>query len=813
MHPRRCFRHPSPYVKSLLENQQLNGIPVLLSTTSDLSLTGDVRPHWVVATRENLAVVADGAEPRLVDPRAARARAEVPRPGRDRLRLPAGLRRRRLGRPGPLLEHAGHAVPQAGRQAGRPPHRAAKSTVDPAEQVDSTHCPKCGLQLPAAGESCPRCLPRQGDRRPALAAAAAAMADGPRHVRPDARGRGDGARPAEAAAVPGRRHPHQGRQSRPTRRRCWPRCSLVVLALAATRVLLGVVNWAKGLLANKRRRRAHVRPARAAGATSSTRWASATTTATRSARSSAAWPTTAKCCTACCSRSPAASCCRSCRSSAVGVDAVHAQRQARAVHAHSGPAGGRRQPVLLAARLPALLPLLGLQQQAGRHALGHALGHPRREGVRPGARASSTASTASSDYLRQSPHDASTTSTASFSAIDGAGLQPGRADRVVRRRPRRAGRPDDARLADGVPRLPGDVLRAAVDAVAAHHLAHQLPDRLPARVRAARHAGRDARPGASPSALPQARGRSPVRKRVVRLRAPPAGAQGRRLHDPPRRDDRHRRPQRQRQDDAREPASAGSTTSTRAACCSTASTSANWPPTDLRRHVGVVLQEPFLFRGTICDNLVYGRPDARRPSRRSRPPRAAQAHDFILRTPLGYDTWLGERGAGLSGGERQRALDRPGHALRPARSSILDEATSSVDTESEQAIQERSARAHPRPHDDGHRPPAEHAPRIRPHPRVRPRPADRARHAPRADAARRQVRPARENPNPGRRQQTVRSRPEWLCRSCRRRNRRWTSPSTDAEETDFAPRWLEPGTAEFRRLAVAHRLRRSPAEC
>ena len=54
-------------VKELLENQQLNGIPVLLSTTSDLSLKGDLRGHWIVVTRENLAVVSDGDQPRLVN--------------------------------------------------------------------------------------------------------------------------------------------------------------------------------------------------------------------------------------------------------------------------------------------------------------------------------------------------------------------------------------------------------------------------------------------------------------------------------------------------------------------------------------------------------------------------------------------------------------------------------------------------------------------------------------------------------------------------------------------------------------------------
>ena len=107
---------------------------------------------------------------------------------------------------------------------------------------------------------------------------------------------------------------------------------------------------------------------------------------------------------------------------------------------------------------------------------------------------------------------------------------------------------------------------------------------------------------------------------------------------------------------------------------------------DLRRHVGVVLQEPFLFRGTICDNLVYGRPEASHEEAITAA-RAAQAHDFILRTPLGYDTWLGERGAGLSGGERQRVSIARALLYDP-KVLILDEATSSVDTESEKAIQE-----------------------------------------------------------------------------------------------------------------------------
>ena len=107
---------------------------------------------------------------------------------------------------------------------------------------------------------------------------------------------------------------------------------------------------------------------------------------------------------------------------------------------------------------------------------------------------------------------------------------------------------------------------------------------------------------------------------------------------------------------------------------------------DLRRHVGVVLQEPFLFRGTICENLVYGRPEATAEEAIAAA-HAAQAHDFILHSPLGYDTWLGERGAGLSGGERQR-MSIARAILYDPKILILDEATSSVDAESEKSIQE-----------------------------------------------------------------------------------------------------------------------------
>ncbi len=106
----------------------------------------------------------------------------------------------------------------------------------------------------------------------------------------------------------------------------------------------------------------------------------------------------------------------------------------------------------------------------------------------------------------------------------------------------------------------------------------------------------------------------------------------------------------------------------------------------LRQQIGVVLQEPFLFRGTVWHNLVYGQPTST-PEQAIAAAMAAQAHEFILNSPLGYDTWLGERGAGLSGGERQR-LSIARAILYDPPILILDEATSNIDAESEQAIQQ-----------------------------------------------------------------------------------------------------------------------------
>src|SRR5690554_1794431 len=105
---------------------------------------------------------------------------------------------------------------------------------------------------------------------------------------------------------------------------------------------------------------------------------------------------------------------------------------------------------------------------------------------------------------------------------------------------------------------------------------------------------------------------------------------------------------------------------------------------DFRRQVGVVLQESFLFAGTIWENIAYAKPGAT-AEEVIQAAKVANAHDFIVKFPDGYDTRVGERGQRLSGGERQRiAIARS--ILHNPRILILDEATSSVDSETEEQI-------------------------------------------------------------------------------------------------------------------------------
>jgi ATP-binding cassette subfamily B protein len=105
-----------------------------------------------------------------------------------------------------------------------------------------------------------------------------------------------------------------------------------------------------------------------------------------------------------------------------------------------------------------------------------------------------------------------------------------------------------------------------------------------------------------------------------------------------------------------------------------------------RSQIGMVLQDPYLFHGTVLENIRYGKPDATLDEVVAAS-RAANAHDFVCQLPHGYETMVGERGHTLSGGERQRvSIARA--ILHDPRILILDEATSSVDTETEYKIQE-----------------------------------------------------------------------------------------------------------------------------
>lgn len=110
---------------------------------------------------------------------------------------------------------------------------------------------------------------------------------------------------------------------------------------------------------------------------------------------------------------------------------------------------------------------------------------------------------------------------------------------------------------------------------------------------------------------------------------------------------------------------------------------------NLREHIGIVLQAPFLFNATIAENIAYGRPDASLEEIEAAA-EAAAAHKFVMQFPLGYQTMVGERGVTLSGGQKQRiAIARA--ILRNPRILILDDSTSSVDTETEHIIQQALA--------------------------------------------------------------------------------------------------------------------------
>ncbi|MBE6638155.1 MAG: ABC transporter ATP-binding protein [Ruminococcaceae bacterium] len=108
-------------------------------------------------------------------------------------------------------------------------------------------------------------------------------------------------------------------------------------------------------------------------------------------------------------------------------------------------------------------------------------------------------------------------------------------------------------------------------------------------------------------------------------------------------------------------------------------------PEELRRNVAIVSQDTYLFLGSIYDNIAYARPTAAKDEIIAAA-RASGAHDFIIKLPQGYETQVGEGGAGLSGGERQR-ISIARAILREPKVLILDEATAAMDTETERKVQ------------------------------------------------------------------------------------------------------------------------------
>ena len=112
----------------------------------------------------------------------------------------------------------------------------------------------------------------------------------------------------------------------------------------------------------------------------------------------------------------------------------------------------------------------------------------------------------------------------------------------------------------------------------------------------------------------------------------------------------------------------------------------DWEPTQLRKHIGVVLQQTTLFAGTVRENISYGRPDASMEEVVSAS-EAAQAHRFIMRMPEGYESSVEARGANLSGGQKQRIAIARALLTKPAV-LILDDSTSAIDLDTELRLQE-----------------------------------------------------------------------------------------------------------------------------
>ena len=152
--------------------------------------------------------------------------------------------------------------------------------------------------------------------------------------------------------------------------------------------------------------------------------------------------------------------------------------------------------------------------------------------------------------------------------------------------------------------------------------------------------------------------------------------------------------------------------------------------TSCARRIGMVLQDTWLFGGTIRENIAYGNPDATEEQILAAA-RATYVDRFVRSLPDGYDTVIDDEGGTVSAGEKQLITIARAFLADPSL-LILDEATSSVDTRTEVLVQRAMAALRSRPHELRHRPPALHDPRRRPDPRDGRRPDRRAGHARRA---------------------------------------------------------------------------------
>jgi ATP-binding cassette, subfamily B, bacterial len=666
-------------VKELLEVQHLNGVPVLLSTTSDLSLEGNLRGHRIVVTRDNLAVVAEEGKPLLIN------HLPLDRVEKFRAQSAIGSGFLQAYVDDAWVDVARYSNAQAAKfhlLAGKLEdlRKSGDVTVDPEEKQDKVHCPRCGLRVAAAGESCPRCLPKK--------AIAGRLWQLLRPQWPTALGMSLMmliSVAMELAPPKLQQYLVDGILARgetaPNPHSLVTALLLVVLALAATRVLLSIVNWVKGLLANK-----------------------------------------------------------------VGVELTFELRSqlVRKLHALGVGYHDRHQVGSLVSRVAYDSELLHtlLQQVTGGFLLqivqviavgimlftlnpklalytliptplvvGGSLFFWRR--VYP-------------NYYRY--WDSSSRQAGTLSGML-AGI---RVVKAFAQEPRELDRFD--RSSDYLRRSRITVERASTSFTAIMALIFSLGGLIVWYV-----GGRDVLAGhmtlgslmaflaylamfyAPLSTLSQLTTwltsfmtgcqrvfellDTPTEINDFARPAPVSEVRGEiRFENVSFGYERHR-PVLKEVDFAIQPGEkigiVGHSGSGKTTLVNLISRFYDVDSgrvlldgvdirdvslSDLRRSVGVVLQEPFLFRGTICENLVYGRPEATAQEAVTAA-RAALAHDFILRTPLGYDTSLGERGAGLSGGERQRVSIARALLYDP-KVLILDEATSSVDTESEKAIQE-----------------------------------------------------------------------------------------------------------------------------